>query len=239
MESTGMSGRTQVSEQTALLLNQTGNYIIETRGEIDVKGKGRLTTYWLIGAAPTHKTISESYITTLLEDLSPLVELAADPHSSTTLFKRSPDSNSDVCNLKDRNRVLLLTTLSETHHSDTLLALSEMGYECKLSVQLQLDHEKAVRSVGGANPILSLQLQFDILLFDLDSLGGDMIILEETTKFRGPIVAMKSKKGANLESFANIESSLVLSKPINVEVFHKHVSEMLNKNGSPDEDLIA
>ncbi len=47
MESHGVAGRIQVTEATAQRL--AGRYRFEERGEIEIKGKGRLTTYLLVG----------------------------------------------------------------------------------------------------------------------------------------------------------------------------------------------
>jgi len=47
MESHGIDGEIQVSEDTYYQLKN--NYILQKRGKIDVKGKGELTTYLLIG----------------------------------------------------------------------------------------------------------------------------------------------------------------------------------------------
>ena len=43
-----MSGRIQVSEQVAEVLVRYGPYHVECRGPIEVKGKGRLTTYLVL-----------------------------------------------------------------------------------------------------------------------------------------------------------------------------------------------
>jgi adenylate cyclase len=48
MESHGEPGRIQVGERTARLLER--DFMLEARGEIDVKGKGRMRTWWLNGA---------------------------------------------------------------------------------------------------------------------------------------------------------------------------------------------
>lgn len=48
LESSGVSGRIQVSEQVVQALNKQGQFEVECRGPIDVKGKGRLTTYLVI-----------------------------------------------------------------------------------------------------------------------------------------------------------------------------------------------
>ncbi|EAT34808.1 AAEL012988-PA [Aedes aegypti] len=49
MESTGSSWRIHMSQQTCNLLEQAGGYIIEPRGPIEIKGKGKMHTYWLLG----------------------------------------------------------------------------------------------------------------------------------------------------------------------------------------------
>lgn len=49
MESAGSSQRIQVSESCFELLKRSGKYHLEKRGEIPVKGKGNMTTYWLSG----------------------------------------------------------------------------------------------------------------------------------------------------------------------------------------------
>lgn len=48
LESSGVSGRIQVSEQVAKVLAKHGQFEVECRGPIEVKGKGRLTTYLVI-----------------------------------------------------------------------------------------------------------------------------------------------------------------------------------------------
>ncbi len=52
MESSGLPGRVQLSEQTAALL--APEFQIEKRGEVEIKGKGRMTTYWLTGRRCDH-----------------------------------------------------------------------------------------------------------------------------------------------------------------------------------------
>jgi len=47
MESHGIAGQIQVSDATYKVLK--GQYILKKRGLIEIKGKGRLTTYWLQG----------------------------------------------------------------------------------------------------------------------------------------------------------------------------------------------
>ena len=47
MESSGLPGKIQVTSQTYEQLKNQYKYIFEYRGEISVKGKGLMNTYWL------------------------------------------------------------------------------------------------------------------------------------------------------------------------------------------------
>lgn len=71
MDSTGENWKIQVPEQTALLLRDKG-YTCVPRGEINVKGKGIMFTYWVLG-----KNESISRLT------SPTICPAGIPQSST------------------------------------------------------------------------------------------------------------------------------------------------------------
>ncbi len=47
LESSSLPGRIHLSEDAAALLN--GEFILEERGEVEMKGKGYMKTYWLVG----------------------------------------------------------------------------------------------------------------------------------------------------------------------------------------------
>ena len=49
METTGEPMKIHMSMETKLLLDTLGRFHTEHRGLVDVKGKGRLDTYWLLG----------------------------------------------------------------------------------------------------------------------------------------------------------------------------------------------
>jgi guanylate cyclase len=49
MESTGEPMRIQMSETSGRALLAAGNWECEPRGEVLVKGKGEMNTFWLIG----------------------------------------------------------------------------------------------------------------------------------------------------------------------------------------------
>jgi len=49
MESTGQPNRVQISTETEQTLRRTGaeDFRIEKRGEVEVKGKGTMNTFWV------------------------------------------------------------------------------------------------------------------------------------------------------------------------------------------------
>merc|ERR1711916_236649 len=58
MESGGLALRVHLSHFTQAVLEELGGYKLDCRGEIEVKGKGRMTTYWLLGHKDFHKELS-------------------------------------------------------------------------------------------------------------------------------------------------------------------------------------
>ncbi|OQV12264.1 Atrial natriuretic peptide receptor 1 [Hypsibius exemplaris] len=50
MESTGEAMKIQITQETKNLLENIGGYRTVERGSVPIKGKGMLTTYWLLGA---------------------------------------------------------------------------------------------------------------------------------------------------------------------------------------------
>ncbi|XP_057666697.1 guanylate cyclase 32E [Diorhabda carinulata] len=52
MESSGEAFKIHISDATFMLLQRLGGYCCEERGVIPIKGKGKMQTYWLVGADP-------------------------------------------------------------------------------------------------------------------------------------------------------------------------------------------
>ncbi|XP_055925455.1 atrial natriuretic peptide receptor 1-like isoform X2 [Argiope bruennichi] len=57
MESTGLPLRIHLSTKTKEVLDSFQTFILECRGDIEIKGKGKMTTYWLIGE---HDTVTKA-----------------------------------------------------------------------------------------------------------------------------------------------------------------------------------
>lgn len=53
----GSAWRIHLSQATKEQLDQVGGFQLEYRGEIDVKGKGKMHTYWLLGKAGFDKQL--------------------------------------------------------------------------------------------------------------------------------------------------------------------------------------
>ncbi|CAB3251122.1 unnamed protein product [Arctia plantaginis] len=60
MESTGQPLRIHLSENTRSLLEQWGTFVVERRGEVELKGRGRMITYWLLHCSePETRSLSQ------------------------------------------------------------------------------------------------------------------------------------------------------------------------------------
>ncbi|XP_050313184.1 atrial natriuretic peptide receptor 1-like isoform X2 [Anthonomus grandis grandis] len=55
MENNGAPFKIHISEATKKILERVGQFEIELRGEVELKGKGKMTTYWLIGEKEGNK----------------------------------------------------------------------------------------------------------------------------------------------------------------------------------------
>ena len=52
LESTGVPLKIHCSHRCKALLDRLGGYRLEERGEVTMKGKGAMVTYWLVGEEP-------------------------------------------------------------------------------------------------------------------------------------------------------------------------------------------
>ncbi|KAI5746324.1 hypothetical protein M8J77_002375 [Diaphorina citri] len=110
MESNGQALKIHVSPFTKEVLDTFGTFDLELRGEVEMKGKGKVTTYWLLGEKPAPAPVkselpaidtaespsrSESY--TRLQD-TPLYDSNAPPPNNVTNHKTSKTNNNNYCN---------------------------------------------------------------------------------------------------------------------------------------------
>lgn len=57
MESNGVALKIHISPETKSILDTFQSFQLELRGEVEMKGKGKLTTYWLLGEAKTQEDV--------------------------------------------------------------------------------------------------------------------------------------------------------------------------------------
>ena len=53
MRTTGEPMKIQMTYETKMLLDNLGGYTSEVRGQVEVKGKGNMDTYWLLSRNAT------------------------------------------------------------------------------------------------------------------------------------------------------------------------------------------
>ena len=76
--------RIQITEATFHALEKLGGYITELRGEIEVKGKGKMVTYWLKGKT-FHVSSSNSHNNMPDEEEAPLMFPQLKPQGKKTV----------------------------------------------------------------------------------------------------------------------------------------------------------
>ncbi|CAL1673800.1 unnamed protein product [Lasius platythorax] len=72
MESNGEALKIHVSPKTKEILDTFGTFELVCRGEVILKGKGPMTTYWLMGEKPTNNNVQQANPTTTLSQISTL-----------------------------------------------------------------------------------------------------------------------------------------------------------------------
>ncbi|XP_077259435.1 atrial natriuretic peptide receptor 1 isoform X2 [Temnothorax americanus] len=70
MESNGEALKIHVSPKTKEILDTFGTFELVCRGEVVLKGKGPMTTYWLMGEKPTNNNIQQANPTTTIGQVS-------------------------------------------------------------------------------------------------------------------------------------------------------------------------
>ncbi|CAH8486676.1 unnamed protein product [Schistosoma turkestanicum] len=110
MESTGSAFRIHVSPTTKSILDILGGYYLQLRGKVELKGKGLVDSFWLIGKDNFNKP---------LPDPPPLTDLASllKPEEIKAMAeKNKADSIESAEQLKNEN---IQTTEEQTHDNNS------------------------------------------------------------------------------------------------------------------------
>jgi Adenylate and Guanylate cyclase catalytic domain len=113
MESTGLKGRIQVSQETSALLFQAGRSLSPREEMIEAKGKGLLQTYWLDVPTPERRKTSIAGTTSTNDDTecSEVDQQGPRMPSQTALSSRLDEETSRLVEWNANNLVLLLCDL--------------------------------------------------------------------------------------------------------------------------------
>ena len=124
METTGIVDRTHVSAAFATLLqkNYPGWFLIEERGEIDIKGKGLMTTYWINGAGPANTKLTANFMAKTRSKVKRILREQKDKplvykHLLSTVdeIETSPSDSLTTLGVKKLSKLnLLLSDLADT-----------------------------------------------------------------------------------------------------------------------------
>lgn len=98
MESNGVKGMIHCSEAAATILKAKGKHILEKRGDIEIKGKGIMSTYWLESAMPDNENSNERAIARLQLNVTEILE-ASNEESDILNEPMSPGRLGDLSDL--------------------------------------------------------------------------------------------------------------------------------------------
>jgi hypothetical protein len=83
MESTGSVNKIHISEKTYNCLLATNEFILEERGVIDVKGKGKMKTYYLLDYSRENKVLNPVFIDEVINTAKTILYNLKDSNFST------------------------------------------------------------------------------------------------------------------------------------------------------------
>ncbi|KAG7177163.1 Atrial natriuretic peptide receptor 2-like 2 [Homarus americanus] len=92
MESTGLPFKVHISSDTKNALDRVGGFIVKLRGEMEIKGKGFMETYWLIGK---HGIVGDRQ--PLQEKQEEMDVMAVNPHSEKVRQAQETDVTLSGC----------------------------------------------------------------------------------------------------------------------------------------------
>ncbi|CAE8600807.1 unnamed protein product, partial [Polarella glacialis] len=79
MESTGQAGQIHCSASVAEQLEEAGGYILQSRGEQEVKGKGVMATFWLCGGDDSNSHCSTARLEAVKAEAKQILDTLPEP----------------------------------------------------------------------------------------------------------------------------------------------------------------
>jgi len=244
MESTGEPERIQVSESTARMLQGTGYYNLEERGEIEVKNGGIIKTFWLLSASQNHPKISNDYINDIRSKAERLLHhkfSALRPKKSMLgqMFEAytSDESNdtielhrSSLAMVKKMSESFRITSnLSENSHGSisssfsvrTLAIIGSItirGDEYAWDISYMDDLDSCLNEIGYGN-------MYSAILIDLDcsaSIRTDFALFKlEAMQYNNSLIIGLTNNYLEADTMKLELGISILVKPLDFSIFNK------------------
>ncbi|XP_072175198.1 uncharacterized protein [Diadema setosum] len=105
MESNGLPNKIHISETTYQALSSDETYVLEKRGEVQIKGKGLMTTYWLI-ARNDYGEVNDSAVCQWRPKRKKRVALDASSREGSTATAENSSATNSVASLQPVGEVV-------------------------------------------------------------------------------------------------------------------------------------
>ncbi|XP_057663758.1 retinal guanylyl cyclase 2 isoform X2 [Diorhabda carinulata] len=130
MESTGSAWRIHMSEATKIRLEKAGGYQIESRGPTEIKGKGTMDTYWLLGKSGFDKPLPDPPSIELDESLIISSSLSQYEDLCDTLSNGS--KHHDHYNKSPNLNPSFMRTMELSKFSSLVKTVDDIGQRCEM-----------------------------------------------------------------------------------------------------------
>ncbi|XP_034940601.1 atrial natriuretic peptide receptor 1-like isoform X3 [Chelonus insularis] len=146
MESNGEALKIHVSPKTKEILDTFGTFELCCRGEVTLKGKGKMTTYWLIGEKPINNNVQENTSSTT-NDQNPQQQQQQQIQGQNNCTRNSLNMTG---NGAPRNHSLMLSPSHQRNSNNTATTHSGTAVHSSLSSDNVPNHAES----GANTPLL-------------------------------------------------------------------------------------
>lgn len=221
MESTSKVELIHLSQATASLLASTGKYIVEERGEVEVKGAGVMQTSWLKGASARHEFLTVGYINSMRDDGWSKIAGLSRSHASTAFISS--------LSLSSGSGLTSIASICTVHHRiPSLLVIDDnlvvrKWLTKKLStyftVDVAISGDDAISKI--TNKVNDLE-KYDIIVLDFDlrdMTGVDVIntLIKEEVPLPEVIIGLTGKLNHLNELKLVASMTACFCKPVKAE----------------------
>lgn len=251
MESTGEVNRIHCSEAAAKLIMEHGNHYMESRGQIEVKGKGMMTTYWLTGAKDENELSNKAAIKSVISAATELLAQCPVEHMYE-LFKGQTSEFGMVVEFSEElawswhhgvkflvveDSTTIRKILRHKIRADNERHTIQEAEDGQVFLNIMtkhllkaLDHVQSNRSNSGHDLHWPKNLlPYDVILLDdsMPRLGGvEATQLLRAQGYQGLIIGITGKSAEEAQKFKVAGANEVLSKPLDLTMLRTTVEAL-------------